>query len=223
MARVATTSLLVVALAATAARAETGGSIAGAVTVVSRTGQPADPSEVVVYVVGFEEPPPRRAAEIRQRGKRFEPELVAITAGQEVAFPNDDPFFHNVFSPSPTRKFDLGQFPRGEQRAKRFPDVGIVEVFCNIHPEMAATVLILPNRRFARAAADGKFRLDGVPAGQWTLYAYSRRARAAASTPVGVSEGQTLTVNLTLEETRTDFAHPNKFGETYRDPGRYRP
>jgi plastocyanin len=197
------------------AAGEPGGSVRGTV-VVRRDGAPAPADGVVVYVVGFDEPAPDRPAEIRQRGKQFAPELVAITAGQEVRFPNDDPFTHNVFSPSPAHRFDLGAYPRGEARSRRFPGVGVIDVFCNIHPQMAATLLVLPNRRFARAAADGRFELPDLPPGRWTLYAYSRRVPAPVSAPIAIVAGQTTEVELALDETRSDFSHPNKYGEPYK-------
>ena len=193
------------------------GAVEGKV-VVRRDGAPAEASGVVLYVVGFTEPPPAEAAEIRQREKHFLPELLPITAGQLVSFPNGDPFYHNVFSPSPVHKFDLGQYPQGETKTKRFPSVGVVDVFCNIHPQMAATILVLPNRRFATTAADGSYAIDGVPPGTWTLYAYDRMSSAPVRAPVTVVAGQTSTVDLTIAETRTSFKHKNKFGEEYRDP-----
>ena len=213
--------LLLLALGALPARGEVGaGTITGTIT-VKRDGASADASGVIVYLVGFEEPPPSAVAVIHQKGKRFLPALLAITAGQSVSFPNDDPFFHNVFSPSPARLFDLGQYPRGETKAKRFPKVGIVDVFCNIHPEMAATVLVLPNRRFARVAAGGGFRIEGVPPGHWTLYAYSRRATSPARTAVDVTAGKTTELALTLSETHEGPGHLNKYGERYREPVTY--
>ena len=206
---------------ASAAGATDRGAIAGRVT-VRQGGQTVDASGVVLYLVGFSEPPPAETAAIHQSGKRFAPDILPITAGQAVTFPNDDPVFHNVFSPSPVHKFDLGQYPKGDAKTKRFPTVGVVEIFCNIHPQMAATILVLPNRRFARAQADGSFRLDDVPPGRWTLYAFSRRATEPVSVPVEVAAGGVADVTLALEETRSDFAHPNKFGEKYRDPDKYR-
>ncbi len=203
------------------ALAETG-HVAGTV-VVSRRGAPAPADGVIVYLTGFNEPAAEVSAEIRQRDRRFAPELVAITAGQSVTFPNGDPFFHNVFSASAARRFDLGQYPQGEAKSKQFPSVGVVDVFCNIHPEMAATILVLPNRRFARAAKGGSFHIEGVPPGHWTLYAYSRRAAGPVKTQVDVAAGQTAEVALSIVETRDAFPHPNKFGEKYRDPAQYRP
>ena len=197
------------------------GAAEGKVT-VRRDGAPADAAGVVLYVVGFNESPPADTAKIRQEGKQFLPDLLPITVGQAVSFPNDDPFFHNVFSPSPVHKFDLGQYPKGDAKSKRFPSVGVVDVFCNIHPQMAATILVLPNRRWARADADGTFRIPDLPPGKWTIYAYSRRAAEPVSAPLEVVAGETTKVSLALEETKSDFAHANKFGEKYRDPEKYR-
>jgi plastocyanin len=181
-----------------------------------------DASGVVVYVVGFDEQPSTDVPQVMQKGKRFHPDLLAITAGQEVAFPNGDNFFHNVFSPSSTRKFDLGQYKQGESKSKSFPKPGVVEVYCNIHPEMAATILVLPNRRYAITGADGSFTIEGVPAGNWTVYAYSRLAAKPVARKAKVSAGASATLAFSVDETRDDFEHKNKYGEKYKDPGKYR-
>src|SRR5262245_2083538 len=128
--------------------AETGG-VRGQVR-LSSAGKPvADAGGVTVWAIGFGEPPPPDVPELRQRGRQFQPPVLAITAGQSVSFPNGDPFFHNVFSLSAARRFDLGQFRQGESKEKAFPKPGVVEIYCNIHPEMAATLLVMPNRRLA--------------------------------------------------------------------------
>ena len=131
--------------------------------------------------------------------------------------PNHDSFLHNVFSQSTARKFDLGSFKKGDAKDKNFPTAGVVDVYCNIHPEMAATILVLPNNAHARTAADGSFVLDNVKAGRWTVFAYGRRALKPASAPVTVVVGQDATVNLSLTR-GGEPPHVNKFGEKYKDP-----
>jgi plastocyanin len=214
----------VVVLAATLAApaAAQTGRVVGRVTVTVDGAARADASGVVVYLTGFREPPPRDVPVMLQRGRRFEPALLAVTAGQAVSFPNADPFFHNVFSLSPGQRFDLGQYRRGETKTRLFPEPGPVEVYCNIHPEMAATILVLPNRRFAVTAADGSFAIDGVPRGVHKIYAYDRRSSAPEARLVTVTDGDTATVDFTVAQTRTVFAHKNKYGEAYRDPKKYR-
>src|SRR5947207_15317720 len=96
------------------------GSVAGTVELRRET-PGSEPAAVVLYVIGFSEPPPAEMAVVRQRGQRFEPELIAITAGQMVSFPNEDLGFHNVFSLSATRAFDLGEDPRGDTKARLVP------------------------------------------------------------------------------------------------------
>jgi plastocyanin len=202
-----------------AARSSTG-AVRGSVAVTHAAGaNPSDASPVLVYLVGFEEPPPEATVEILQREKRFLPNLIGVTAGQRVSFPNGDPFYHNVFSPSSVRKFDLGQYRPGETRSRVFPKPGVVDVYCNIHPQMSATILVLPNRRFATASPDGSYAIEGVPPGSWTIYAYSRRAEKPVGKAVTITAGATTPVDFRVTETRADFGHLNKYGEKYRAPG----
>jgi plastocyanin len=196
------------------------GDIRGTVA-VRRDGAVADASGVVLYLIGFSEAPSPDVVEMRQVGKHFVPDLLPITAGQAISFPNFDPYFHNVFSVSPTRAFDLGEYRQGETKVKRFPKPGVVDVYCNIHPEMAATILVLPNRRFVHAGSDGRFSIRGVPVGRWTLYAFSRRVSAPTQRPVEVKPGESLNVLLSLDESAFEAPHLNKYGEKYRDSTRY--
>jgi plastocyanin len=208
--------VIVVAALTTGAQAQPTGRVIGTVTVTESDGKPAGTAEVVVYVVGFAEPPSDRVTTIAQKGRKFVPDLVAITVNERIEFPNRDPFLHNVFSQSGARKFDLGSFRRGETKARQFPEPGAVDVYCNIHPEMAATILVLPNRRHTVARPDGKFEIEGVPPGDWTVFAYTRRTIKPTSAKVTVNPGADTTIDLALVR-GAEPAHLNKYGEKYHD------
>ncbi len=194
----------------------TPGRILGTVTATESDGKPASAADVIVYVVGFTEPPGKDKTRIAQQGRKFVPDLVAITVNELVEFPNFDPYLHNVFSQSGPRKFDLGSFKRGESKEKQFPMPGVVDVYCNIHPEMAATILVLPNRRHVLAQADGRYTLEGVPPGDWTVFAYTRRATKPVSARVSVKPGADVTVDFSIVR-GAEPAHLNKYGEKYKD------
>lgn len=217
-------ALLVLAALAGAAHAGPVGRIVGTVKVTEGSGKPASGEGVIVYVVGMTEPRTEGPkVKIEQAGRKFVPDLIAITVGDTVSFPNRDAFLHNVFSPSGARKFDLGSFKKGTSKDKQFPSPGVVDVYCNIHPEMAATILVLPNRHHARTGRDGSFSLENIPPGEWTLFAYTRRAAKPVSMPVKVFADGETTVELALQR-GAEPPHLNKFGEKYRPepPGTYR-
>lgn len=195
------------------------GMVRGAVKVRFKGAAKADASGVVLYLVGFQEGPPTTAPELVQRERSFAPAVLPVTAGQSVNFPNQDNVFHNVFSLSAARPFDLGQYKQGESKSKQFPTPGVVDVYCNIHPQMAATVLVLPNRRWAVSAKNGSFELDGVPPGTWSLFAYSRFADKPLRQSVTITAGQTLELDLAIDELRADVPHLNKYGQPYRGEG----
>lgn len=216
--------IVAVALASSSAAAGPTGRVTGKVTVTEADGKPtAAGVEVIVYVVGFTEPASAAPVTVKQKGRRFVPELVAVTLGGKVTFPNEDAFLHNVFSQSSSRKFDLGSFKKGEAKTKEFPSPGVVDVYCNIHPEMAATILVLPNQRHTRTAADGSFTLDGVPAGTWTVFAYTRRAAKPVNAKVTVTAGADTKIEMAIQR-GAEPEHLNKYGEKYRSgtPNTYR-
>ncbi len=198
------------------AHAEPTGRVVGKVAVSEADGKPATGADVIVYVVGYDEPAGAAITTVSQTGRKFVPDLVAITVGEQVKFPNGDAFFHNVFSQSNARRFDLGSFKRGETKSKDFPNPGVVDVYCNIHPEMAATILVLPNHRFTHAKADGSFAIDGVRPGTWKVFAYTRRAVRPAMASITVQAGADTAVELAVSR-GSDASHANKFGEKYHD------
>ena len=211
--------LVLLALLSGVAHAD-GGRVVGKVTVTEADGKPAS-ADVIVYIVGYTEAGSESAsAKIAQKGRKFVPDLVAVTVGESVSFPNQDSFLHNVFSQSVARKFDLGSFRKGDAKEKDFPKPGVIDVYCNIHPEMAATILVLPNKRHTRTKPDGTFVIEGVKPGKWTVFAYARRALKPASGVVTVTAGQEATVNLALTR-GAEPPHVNKFGEKYKDPSTF--
>jgi hypothetical protein len=104
------------------------------------------------------------------------PDMVVVPVGSTVSFPNMDPIFHNIYSLSKPKSFDLGSYDKGETRKVTFPKPGIVEVYCHLHPNMEATVVVTPNRWYARPDRNGQYRIPDVPAGQYTVVAWHRSA-----------------------------------------------
>jgi plastocyanin len=208
--------LAALALPAAPVVAQTGGRVVGTVTVTEADGTPVPTTDVIVYIVGFTEPGTGQLKRIIQKGRKFIPDLIAITVNDRVSFPNQDPFLHNVFSSSADRKFDLGSFKSGDAKDRQFPKAGAIDVYCNIHPEMAATILVLPNRRHTQVTSGGSYVLEGVPPGDWTVFAYTRRAIKPTTARVSVKAGAETSVDLVIER-GPEPEHLNKYGEKYHD------
>jgi len=107
---------------------------------------------------------------LAQRDQSFAPRVVVVETGGQVAFPNLDPLYHNVFSVSPIRRFDLGKYPRGQSRRVTFPRPGVVNVYCDIHADMSAFVVVLDGAAWTRPDADGRFALGELPPGTHVLH-----------------------------------------------------
>ena len=125
----------------------------------------------VAYLVGPVAGARATAARPRlvQQDTAFAPPLLVVPVGTAVEFPNRDPFFHNVFSYSSTKRFDLGRFPRGESRTVTFDRAGAVKVYCEIHQWMRAAIIVVENPFHAQVQADGRFTLPNVPPGRYRL------------------------------------------------------
>jgi plastocyanin len=139
------------------------------------------------------------SAVLEQRSKLFEPDCLAIQAGDTVAFPNYDPIFHNVFSLSRAARFDLGLYKSGDSRTVKFRRPGKVAVLCNIHPDMYADVLVAPNKFFTKTDEKGNFSLDGVPPGEYTLNAYCCGC-STSSQQVTVTAGGNVEASLKVSK-----------------------
>ena len=130
---------------------------------------------VAIYLEGELPSTPVRGT-MEQKGRRFFPDTLVIPAGSSVSFPNLDPVFHNVFSLSKPKSFDLGNYPKDHTRVVTFSKPGVVFVNCHLHPNMAAAIVVAPNRWCTKADASGRFTLEGVPPGTYTLVAWHRSA-----------------------------------------------
>lgn len=143
----------------------------------------------------------QRPAVMGQREKSFVPDLLVVPKGASVEFPNWDPYSHNVFSRSRAASFDLDRYPQGQSKRYQFNEVGVVQLFCNIHPKMRAVILVTPNSYFARADATGRFQIMDVPPGQYNLVVWHERCAPERST-IEVSAGSQEPVSVTLKEYR---------------------
>jgi len=121
--------------------------------------------------------PSDRHARMDQRNERFIPHVLAITAGTWVDFPNGDRTYHNVFSLSKTKEFNLGRYAAGHSESVKFDQAGIVRVFCEIHSHMNAFILVFAHRFFAMTDDEGRYRIDGVPPGTYNLLVWNEAIR----------------------------------------------
>jgi len=153
-------------------------------------------SHVVVYVEG-DLPSKALTAELSQQDRRFTPDLVVVPAGSTVSFPNLDPIFHNVFSLSKAKSFDLGNYPQGNTREVVFPKPGIVFVDCHLHPNMSAVVFVTPNGWSTKVDAEGHFSLPDLPEGTYTVVAWHKSAGFFRKT-VQVGDRRGAVVDFTI-------------------------
>lgn len=135
--------------------------------------------------------------EVTQQSARFTPHVLPIMVGTTVEWPNDDNIFHNVFSYSNAKQFDLGLYKGGEVKKVVFDQPGEVDVFCSIHTAMSCVVLVLENPYFASTDSHGRYVIKNVPAGTYKLKAWHERMPPQMTTVNVPKEGQ-VTVDFTL-------------------------
>ena len=165
----------------------------------------------------------RQRQKLDQRNKRFVPHVVVVETGGEVDFPNNDPFFHNVFSIYNGKRFDLGLYASGEARPVLFNRPGVSYIFCNIHPQMSAIVITLDTPYHALTDATGNFAISDVPSGRYRLQVWHERALPATlatlmQTVQVTANGLDLGVLRVSEEGYIPRPHPNKHGGDYDNP-----
>jgi plastocyanin len=184
---------------------------------------PKDMSETVLWLVpvGDDFTPATvndKHFRMAQKDKRFEPSLLVVPLGSYVDFPNLDPWFHNVFSLFQGKRFDLGLYQAGAQKAVRFEKPGVSYLFCNIHPEMSAVILSVESRWYGISDRNGHVSISAVPNGKYQVHAWREDAVAgslkAADRVIEVGGDRSLgTITLTVQP--GTHGHKNKYGKDY--------
>lgn len=192
------------------------GSVQGTIRLTKNSKPRSDHRDVIVYLEGIPVSAAPRKAEIRQKNLQFSPRISVVVKDTTVDFPNDDKVYHNVFSTSRPAKFDLGLYRSGSSKAVQFRREGVVDVFCNIHPEMSSRVLVVPNTLFAATDASGKFRIDGVPAGTYPLKAWHASGEPVVLGQVTIEKGKAASVKFDVAEGERARQHFDKEGKPYK-------
>jgi len=195
------------------------------------TGNRADESQVVVWLTPLDAPAPKGTAgtadgkvpQLVQRNKSFEPHLIVVQVGSLIQFPNKDPFFHNIFSMYDGKRFDLGLYEAGTSRSVRFDRPGVSFLFCNIHAEMSAVVIVVDTPYFAMSDRNGHLMIPHVPDGRYQMHVWYERS--LPENLKGLSRVVTISDNMrtlgpihVIDNPNYTFAHKNKYGEDYVPP-----
>ena len=160
-----------------------------------------DNSNAVVYIdkiPGKSFTPPSAQIPLDQVNLTFVPHVLPVLVGTKVAFPNSDDIRHNVFSPTPWSKFNLGTYPKATTKYYVFDKPGTVTLLCNVHAEMSAYVIVTETPYFAVTDKAGNFTLKNVPPGNYVLKVWHERAKPA-SMPVVVENDRTVVATIELK------------------------
>ncbi|KAA0254575.1 MAG: hypothetical protein EDX89_09555 [Acidobacteria bacterium] len=196
------------------------GEVRVAVTVVGPDRKTVPGKDSAVWIPGSPRPAgsPPPVPRIASKGKRFEPRVTVVPVGTTVDFPNLDRIYHNAFSLSEGATFDLGLYRNGASKPFTFQKPGVVRLYCNIHPQMAAFIVVADGGVTALAGAGGIAVLPGVPPGRHPLHVWDERGGEWSGT-VEVLPGQVSTVPVRLDASAyRELPHKNKHGKDYPPP-----
>ena len=213
-------------ISALSAGAGNAGAVSGLISIanshISKTHERVFDGAPVIWLepAGTQAPIVPRHVTMTQKDKRFSPHELVVEVGSTVDFPNLDPIFHNAFSSFDGQIFDIGLYPPGKSRSIQFHRAGVVRVFCNIHPTMAAVILVLNTPYWTPAANDGSYALPDIPAGTYRLHVFDEKASpeslSALSQNVIVAGGQIQVPAISISESEyLARPHKNKYGKDY--------
>ena len=190
-----------------------GAEVSGHVRVTGRSGSAAPATVVYAESISGQTAVHPVHRKLIQKNKTFSPPFMAIPVGSTVDFPNEDPIFHNIFSLSRPEPFDLGLYRAGASKTRIFSQPASYRVFCNIHPQMTAVILVVPTSWVAEVDSSGAYRLD-LPAGHYRVTAWSERSQPSSAELTVTSSA--ATADLTLDESSyMEAPHKNKYGQDY--------
>jgi plastocyanin len=183
----------------------------------------SDLSSVVVYLDPVSQTVSRASTskqfQMSTKNKQFLPRVLAVPSGAGVQFPNYDSIFHNIFSVSAPNQFDLGLYKGGASKTHIFRQPGLVKVFCNVHPQMSATIVVASSPYYTIADKSGRFSLGDIPNGTFHLRAYAEEGQSTQKIEVG---NKPLEVEVIIDGRNfKKVKHKNKFGKDYKEDERY--
>ncbi len=203
------------------------GTVTGKVVMFRDGRKVTDYGDVVVYIKDVKDPAgaPRSKPQIRQRNQTYSPYLTVVPVGTTIRFPNDDRVDHNVFSPLTGKDyFDLGRYRAGAGKSRTFDVVGEIDVYCDIHWQMTAKVKVLPSSLYAgpggrtTVAADGTYRIDGVPVGRRQIVAWFPDSAEVQTRVTVVADRSVAAKDLNLHQGTPASSHKRLDGTSYPDP-----
>lgn len=199
--------------------------VSGKISFVTKRGQRPVVNETLIWL----EPAaktvrrPPQTFQMMTRGKALIPHVLAIPAGSTVEFPNDDPISHNLFSLSPNNAFDLGLYRKGSGKAFKFATPGVVNVYCNVHPNMSAVIHVMNTQYYTFADAAGDYALADIPPGKYRLVAWNEQGgQTTADIEVSASGSVSGPLAVTLDSRNYRMIqHLDKTGKPYQAPKEY--
>jgi len=198
------------------------GTVAGRVSIQEKPGEKtSDFANTVVYLEPKAGAPRAATTSLRMamNGRSFAPRVRVVTVGSTIAYPNQDPFTHNVFSTSPGAMFDLGSYGSGKSKSNKFVKAGDFSIYCNVHEKMTAHVVVVNTRWFTQASNDGRWDIEKVPAGRYTMTVWHERAKPVVA-DIDVPAAGLASLDTTLDASGfKEIAHLDKNGKDYKKRG----